>query len=278
MVVLYALLSAFSFGTADFLGGFSSRRNSATAAVLWSQGAGLLAVLVAAPLLGAAAVSGADLLWGIAGGLSGAVGVLLLFTGLANGLSAIVSPLAALTGAVFPVLFGLILGERPPLLTWTGVALALPAILFLSWEPTVSDQRVARSVQFGVLSGLCFGGFFILISASSGDSGMWPLVAARIATVPIFAALLFIRKKPIILHKGTRRYTILSGVLDMSANVFYLLAFRTGYLIPAVVLTALYPAPTVLLQNLFLREKLTILRILGLILSITGAVFIGLGG
>ena len=106
MVVLYALLSAFSFGTADFLGGFSSRRNSATAAVLWSQGAGLLAVLVAAPLLGAAAVSGADLLWGIAGGLSGAVGVLLLFTGLANGLSAIVSPLAALTGAVFPVLFG----------------------------------------------------------------------------------------------------------------------------------------------------------------------------
>ena len=64
----------------------------------------------------------------------------------------------------------------------------------------------------------------------------------------------------------------------MAANALYLLAARTGYLILAVVLTALYPSPTVVLQRLFLHERLTRLRIVGLILSITGAALIGTGG
>ena len=64
----------------------------------------------------------------------------------------------------------------------------------------------------------------------------------------------------------------------MAANIFYLLAVRTGYMIIAVVLSALYPAPTVVLQKMFLHEKLTVLRIIGLILSITGAALIGISG
>ena len=107
MVILYALMSAFAYGTADFLGGFSSRKNSASITVAWSQAAGLLAVLIAAPLMGAENVSAGDLLWGAAAGISGALGVLLLFHGLSTGIVSIVSPLAALSGAVFPVLFGL---------------------------------------------------------------------------------------------------------------------------------------------------------------------------
>ncbi len=271
-------MSAFAFGTADFLGGFSSRKNSTTATVAWSQGAGLITVLIAAPLLGSLSVAGADIIWGMAAGISGAVGVMILFHGLSKGIASVISPLAALSGAALPVLFGFITGERPPLLTWTGVALSLPAILLLSWEKGDKNDHVMRSVRLGLFSGAFFGGFFILISRTSEGSGLWPLVAARFATVPLFIILTIFRKSRIRLEKGTRRVTILSGFLDMAANVFYLLAARTGYLIIAVILSALYPAPTVLLQKIVLHEKLTVLRIIGLVLSIAGAALIGVGG
>ncbi len=278
MVILYALLSAFSYGTADFLGGFSSRKNSAAAAVAWSQGAGLITVLLAAPLMGAPAVTLPDLLWGAAAGVSGALGVLVLFHGLSTGYASIVSPLAALSGAVFPVVFGFLAGERPPLLTWSGIALSLPAILLLSWEQGEKREHVVRSVRWGILSGAFFGGFFILISRTGDSSGMWPLAAARVTTVPLFLLIALLRNKPVRLRPGSRRITFVSGFLDMAANVFYLLAARTGYMILAVVLTALYPAPTVVLQRLFFHEKLTRLRITGLVLSICGAALIGIGG
>ena len=271
-------MSAFSFGTADFLGGFSSRKNSTTATVAWAQGAGLILVIIAAPLMGAENVSVYDILWGIIGGISGAIGVLVLFHGLSTGIASIVSPVAALSGAAFPVLFGFLTGERPPLLTWTGVALSLPAILLLSWEKGDKNEYVIKSVRLGLISGAFFGSFFIFLSRTSEASGMWPLAAARFATVPLFILITFIRKTNIKLESGTKRLTLLSGILDMAANVFYILAVRTGYLIFAVVLSALYPAPTVLLQKVFLHEKLTRLRILGLILSISGAALIGAGG
>ena len=81
MVIFYALMSAITFGTADFLGGFSSRKNSTTATVAWAQAAGLVTVLIAAPLMGADKIVGSDLLWGMAGGVSGAMGVMVLFRG-----------------------------------------------------------------------------------------------------------------------------------------------------------------------------------------------------
>lgn len=277
MVVFYALLSAAAFGTADFLGGFSSRKNHVIATVFWSQGAGLLTVLIAAPIIGAQNVSLADLLFGMAGGISGAFGVLYLFKGLSTGMASIVSPVAALTGAAFPVLFGFLTGERPPLLTWAGVVLLLPAITLMTWEKEEKSDHVLQSLRYGLLSGTLFGAFFIFLSQTSGSSGMWPLAAARASTVPLFLILTHFKGIRIKLIPGTKRITLVSGFLDMAANVFYLLAARTGYLIIAVILSALYPAQTVVLHKFILHEKLTIFRISGLILSIVGAVLIGIG-
>ena len=278
MVVFFALMSALSYGAADFLGGFSSRQNSATATVAWSQAAGLLTVLIAAPLIGAEAVRLPDILWGMAGGACGAMGVMFLFRGLSTGIASVVSPVAALTGAVLPVVFGVLVGERPPLLTWTGVALSLPAIILLSREKGDRKDHIFKSIRIGLIAGTMFGGFFILIANTSEASGMWPLAAARATTVPLFLLISVLRKNRVRLEPGTRRITFASGFLDMAANVLYLLAARTGFLIIAVILTALYPAPTVVLQSVFLREKLTAPRIIGLILAIAGAALIGVGG
>lgn len=278
MVFFYALLSAFSYGTADFLGGVSSRKNSPLVVVAWSQSMGLLTALTAVFLLGPVDVMLSDILWGMAAGIAGASGVGLLYRGLASGYASIVSPVAALTGAALPVLFGLLSGERPPMMTWIGVVLALPAILLLSREKGEKDPHIIRSLRIGLLSGIAFSAFFILIAQTGENSGMIPLLSARSVTVPLFFIFALMRGHKALPHSGTVKVTLISGFLDMLANIFYLLAARSGFLIIAVILTSLYPAPTVFLQSLYYREKLTAARLSGLFLSIAGAVLIGVGG
>ena len=278
MVIIMALLSALTYGSADFFGGMAARNTPAPSVVLWSQGFGLLVALAAAPLTGAASVSVQDLLWGMAAGIAGASGVGILYRGLAIGLASVVSPTAAVTGAALPVLFAVIAGERPELTTWAGIALALTAILLLSSAGGDRDSSVFKSLRYGVLAGCGFGGFFILIARTGSGSGMWPLVAARTVTIPLFLFVSLFRKNTLRPQKGNLVFVFLAGTLDMGANVFYLLAARTGYMMIAVVLTALYPAATVLLQKSVRGEKLTAHRIVGLILAVAGAALIGTGG
>lgn len=279
MTLIYAALSALTYGAADFLCGLSARRNSAVTVVAWSQSLGFLVALFAAPLLGAAAVAPSDLAWGAAAGICGAAGVGLLYRGLATGLASIVSPVAALTGAALPVLFGvLVRGERPPAMTWTGVLLALPAILLLSSEKGEQRHHVLPSLRIGFLAGASFSAFFILIALTAEASGMWPLVAARSVTVPLFFLMAALRGSPLRLERGSRLQAVTGGMLDMGANVFYLLSTRSGIMVTAVILTSLYPAPTVILQRVFVKERLNVSRITGLILAISGAALIGIGG
>jgi len=106
-----------------------------------------LSALIAAPLMGSASVTASDILWGIGAGLAGAAGVGILYRGLASGLAAVVSPVAALTGATLPVIFAVMTGERPELVTWIGISLILPAIFLLSSEKGEKKEHVLKSLQ-----------------------------------------------------------------------------------------------------------------------------------
>ena len=277
MVNLFAALTALSYGAADFTGGLAARKTSVLSVTVWSQAVGILTALAVLPLVGGARISLESWLWGMAAGLSGAAGLSFIYRGLAEGPAAVVSPSAALTGAALPVLFGFIIGERPGLLTWVGVLLAVPAILLLSIERGDSRGRVSAALRMGVIAGLGFGGFFVLISRSGDDSGLWPLVAARSAGVPMLLGISLARRQSLVLNKGSRAAAMGTGVMDMAANVFFLLAVRGGMLITASVIAALYPAPTVLLQRIVFGEKLNAARITGLVLALTGIALIGVG-
>lgn len=277
MVTLFAAFSALAYGCADFTGGMASRRSPVSAVVAWSQAIGIPIALLALPLLGVTPPTLDAWLWGAAAGLCGAAGLGFLYQGLATGLAAVVSPSAALVGAALPVFFGVLIGERPEMLTWIGVAVALPAILLLTIERGDGKGAVMKSLRTGIIAGLGFGGFFILLSRTGDNSGIWPLVAARTASVPFLLILTKIRRMPLTLTRGSVKTTLGAGILDMVANVFYLLASRSGLLITAAVITALYPAPTVLLQRLVLKERLSVVRLAGLALALTGIALIGLG-
>ena len=125
MLYFLALASAALYGAADFLGGLASRRASTVAVVIVSQLAGLLLLAAMMPFLPDAQPSTRDLWWGMAAGVSGGVGVGLLYRALAVGTMALVAPTTAVCAVVIPVLAAVALGERPSMRVVAGIVLAL---------------------------------------------------------------------------------------------------------------------------------------------------------
>lgn len=241
-------------------------------------GAGAAETMRAVAATTGVVVSSADMLWGAAAGLAGALGMSFLYKGLARGVIAVVSPLAAVVGAAVPVLGGAFLGELPGLLGQIGIAVSIPAIFLLGWEPVGTRDRaeVALSVRYGAIAGLCFGVFFIFISRPSAVAGMWPLVAARAATLPVLLFLIVAGRQPIGVARTGMSAVILAGAFDMSANISFVLASHYGLLSVAAVITSLAPAPTVILGRVFLGQRLTRSRILGLALAVFGVVLLSI--
>lgn len=270
MSTLFAALSALAYGAADFAGGRATRAHHVMGVLVLSQSVGLVGIVIVALVLRHPWPAGIDLAWGAAAGISGVVGLGLLYRGLAAGSAAIVSPTAALAGTAAPIVVGVLLGETPQPTGWAGIALALPAILLLSL--TRDDERSfdGVSLAMGVAAGLGFGGYYILIDQTAGTSGFWPLVSARLASVVAVSLLATVARQSLAVVRRARGPAVFAGVLDMAANVFFLIAARSGLLVTAAVVSSLYPAPTVLLARIVDREVLGPRRIIGLLLALGG--------
>lgn len=268
--IVLALLASITYGAADFLGGMMGRRIPTTMVVLWSQSIGLMLATLAAVAFPADRVELGDFAWGAVAGATGTVGLYFLYQGLARGRMAVVSPVTALVGAVFPLGVGLWLGERPIPLEWIGIALALPAIWLVA---AVGKIEGPNGLVHGVVAGVGFGSFFAAIAQTGEGSGFWPLVGARVTQVLVLAIMA--RRQGLGLPPpGTRLAIFILGAGDMLANVFVLLAFRSGLLTLVAVLTSLYPAVTVLLAVWILSEPIGRRQKAGLVLALVAVALI----
>src|SRR5437868_9999915 len=144
MALLLALLSAIFYGTADFLGGFAARRAPALAATAWAQGIGLVVVLLALPLFPAPFPGAAGVLWSVAAGLTGGLGVALLDYGFAVGRVSVVAPVTAVCSITIPVLVAIGLGERPGSAALAGVAVAIASVALISRHDDPAGQPRGR--------------------------------------------------------------------------------------------------------------------------------------
>lgn len=284
MIEILALASAVCYGSADFFGGLTARRASTIATVFWSQFVGLVLLAIVLPFLPGATVSSRDWIWGFAAGFSGGIGVAFLYRALAVGAMAVVAPTTAVIAAIIPVLFAFIMGERLRALTWAGVGLALVAIALVSRPAKESDpgssQLPARGLPPGfglaVLSGVTVGIFFLSLARTSREAGMWPLVAARIASIVLFGSIALIKGQTLRMSPAAAGTASAGGALDMVANALYMTAARIGPLSIVVTLASLYPASTVLLARWVLHERLGLVQIAGIVCAL-GAVAIIVG-
>ena len=140
MGIILGLAAALLYGASDFGGGLLSRQlGSLRVNVVASTAATLLAwaVLIVS---GAPEPSLRAVAWGLASGLGGGAGTLILYRGLARGQMSVVGPVSAVAAAAVPVAVGVAMGERPGLLATVGVLVALPAIVLVAASGSVRGK------------------------------------------------------------------------------------------------------------------------------------------
>jgi uncharacterized membrane protein len=284
MPAFLATLSALLFGVGDFMGGMAARRVRAVVVAAWSQLVGLTVIMVLVlVVLAGAHPSGADMAWGAAGGLVGAMGLLLLYTALSKGPMSVAAPITAVFSAIVPVVAGLAFGERPGAIAGVGILLAFPAIVLIaSAEEDRSLPHPARTTFVELLpafgAGIGFGLFFVFLGRTSDGAGLWPLVGARSVSLLLLFALAFVTPGRVALSDGTTRLVVVCGLCDASANALFLVAVKQGLLSLIAVLAALYPASTVVLARLVLHERMSRAQLVGLGLAGVAAVCVASAG
>jgi len=268
VAVLLALSAAALSGSGDFFGGIASRRGRVMGVVLVNHAVGLVAVLLLAPLI-AGTVDVPTLLWGAVAGLSGAVGVIGLYTGFTRSTMAVVSPIAAVGAGVWPVVYEIVRGEVPGPVVLIGIVAGLLAIWILSSTGKISaSDDVRTGVLYGLLAGLGFGMLLIFLSLGSEDSGIWTLVAARVSGLAAMAAVVSMTRTAIPRDRPTLVPSVWAGLLVTLGNSMFVLAAARGSLAVVSVLAAMFPAATVILAWVVLHESLTRRRQAGLVLAL----------
>jgi drug/metabolite transporter (DMT)-like permease len=274
--MLTAALGTFAalvFGAADFLGGLASRRSHPVLVTATVAFTGLLVLLLIVPFI-PGRWSQEAVLWGGLSGVAGCLAIALLYACLAIGPMSILSPLTAVISALVPLGFGLARGEQ--LGTWglVGLGLALVAVVLVGFVPEKGAVRpTLPGVLMAVGSGAMIGAFLVLIDLAPDDSGLVPLLMNRgvnglIMLVVIGFLLLRFRGTGRTLGIGGVRLAMFGGVVDAIANSLLLLGVRIGDLSVIGVLTALYPAGTILLASTVLKERIAPVQWAGLALAL----------
>lgn len=262
--VLFGLAASLCWGSGDFSGGLASRRANTSSVVLAAYSVGFV-LLVALALIWKEPFPGpADLLWGGLAGVAGVLGLLAFYSALSRGKMGIAAPISAVLTATLPVLFSALTAGLPGLLQLLGFALALLAIGLISRPEETKGPP--QGIGLAVLAGCGFGCFFILISRVSLTAVFWPLAAARLTSVCVVFTLLLLRRQPLLPGRKAAPLVVLAGMLDAIGNAFFVLAAHSGRLDVAAILSSLYPAATVLLAALILREHVTRIQGIGILL------------
>ena len=280
LTVALGLMGALAYGGADFYGGLASRRSSTILTTLGVALVGLVGLALTSPFV--SAVSSYDAwFYGAASGLAGAIGIGLLYGSLAIGPMSILSPATAFISAIVPVSVGLSLGEGGGASFYIAIALALVAVVLVGFVP---EQGAVRPRPLGLVmatgSGTFIGFTVILIDLSPADSGLIPLLANRmvsstaliIATGALVLGRVLLSRTPRLPGLAEVRQVwsmiLIAGILDVVANVAVIYGLRSGALSVVSVLIALYPAGTIMLAGIVLKERIALIQWAGLALAL----------
>jgi len=256
MIILLGLAAAATWGAADFGGGFAARRTNAFGVVIVSHiGSGIVTAALAL-LTGELFPSSQSWLLGIAAGVAGGTGLMLLYRALAGGKMSIAAPVSAVVAAAIPVVVGSITQGIPAAVTLLGFTVAMVSVWLLASEDGVVRVSLRELAMPGV-AGVLFGLFFLLIALAGREATFWPVASSRLGSVSSLLTFSILARKdwkPARQHWGL---LVLIGVIDVAGTIFFSIATQIGRLDVTTVLGSLYPGATVLLAWFFLREKIS---------------------
>jgi len=273
--ILLGLGAAVTWGAADFAGGIATRRTESYSVVIGSHIISLTAFLFLALLLNEPVPPLHDWLLGGAAGLGGGIGLMLLYRALAGGKMSIAASVSAVVAATIPVIADGITQGLPATLTLIGFATALLAVWLVSSGDGYTKFSI-RNLMLPLSAGVVFGLFFILLREASRTTVAWPVVATRVGSISgllLYAALTNQRWIPTRQHWPLLAFI---GVVDAGGTALYALSARLGRMDVAAVLGSLYPGATVLLARVFLKEKISRIQALGILLALCAIILLTL--
>jgi drug/metabolite transporter (DMT)-like permease len=267
MSQILALVSAALFGVADFTGGLASRTISAWRVTAWSQLLGVPIILIVLATISESSYTTRDLVYGIVAMSFGLVGISLLYMALAAGTMSVISPIVGVVSASIPVMWGLATGESLGTYQWIGILAGLVSIVLIAGHRP-HQSHPTRIVLQALAAAVAFAVFFIAMGQTSQESGLWPLAAGRLVTIPVAFGIAAITATAAIPRPPELPKVAFVGVADVGANIAVLLAIQTGSIAITTVLSSLYPAFTVVAAIFVLREKPTLQQSIGIIIAV----------
>ncbi|MGH9539403.1 MAG: EamA family transporter [Terriglobales bacterium] len=270
--VAFSLAAGLCWGTSDFSGGYASRRSDSFLVTALAHGSGFVLMLVLALSAHAELPSRTSQLWAAAAGASGGLALVFFYRALSKGMG-LTAPVAAVLGAAIPAAFTMITYGPPGKLGLAGFLLAGLGIWLIS-RPDGSGNR--RGVLIAALSGIGFAGFFLCISRTGDSSPLWSSVFSRVTSLLLVGGIVLFRGRKGPLLGSDARIAAFAGCLDVTGTALFIRANQTGRLDSAVVLSSLYPALTVLLAWIFLKEQFTRWKMVGIVAAVAAVPLIAL--
>jgi len=257
----FSLAAVFAWGTSDFLGGFASRRGNAFLVTTIAHVSGLTFMCALASIAHAPIPSWHSLAWTIAGGTSGGTGLAILYRALAMGRMGLTAPVAALLGAAIPTAVDMFIEGFPGSFRVAGFLLAGVGIWLIS---RTEDSNGSEGIGLAALAGVGFAGFYLCMREAGDASALWLATFVRTGGLAVTGTVVLLQRSFRQITPAGARCGMLAGFLDATGTALFVRASQTGRLDAAVVLTSLYPAVTVLLARLILREHFTRWKAVGI--------------
>jgi drug/metabolite transporter (DMT)-like permease len=278
---VYSVAAVFLWGAADFAGGYGSRRANAFVLTAFSHMCAF--GLMFAVAFGEHGVfpSRASIVWAVVAGAVGGFSLALFYRALASGQMGLTAPIAALLGAAIPTLVDIAVEGAPSRWTIGGFGLAILA-LWLITRPEPSDRQKKddssrpAGVGLAAIAGVGFAGFYLCIHQANG-SPLWIAAISRIGSFTATAVAVAVTRAPLVLDRPRAALGMLAGFLDITASALFIFATQRGRLDEAVVVTSLYPAVTVLLAWLLLKEHFSRWKFIGLLAALAAVPMIAAG-
>ena len=281
LTVILGFTTAVVYGFADFFGAIASRKISSLTVTAVSGLVGFAFLLSMVPFFGAN-FSELAIITGVAAGIASAIGISALYASLAIGPISIVSPMGAVLGALVPMTFGFLIGDRFGPIALVALALILIAVVLVGFIPG-ADTRLpsAKGLLFATIAGAGIGTILIVLKYSPTDSGLASILVMRLVSaifLNVVLLVVWLRSRSRGEAKASERVpnkfwwgVVAAGIFDSSANIFFTLALRSGSLSVVSVLTALYPLGTIILARLVLKERIARLQMVGVLLALGGS-------
>lgn len=261
-----ALAATFAWGLSDFVGGYAARRANAFLLTTITHVSGTTLMVLLALRFHSPYPDSHGLTWAAAAGLFGGVALAIFYRALAAGNMGLTAPVAALLGAAVPTAFGIWTEGAPGPVPIAGFFLAGIGIWLISRSEGATGRP--KGIGTAVLAGLGFAGYFLCIKEAGNGSVFWLAATSRSVSLLTTGAIVLATRQFKPMDRTGVAWGLLLGVLDITGSALFIRASQIGRLDAAVLISSFYPAITVLLARLVLKEHFSRWKLVGMVAAL----------